>query len=235
MLGALEVSSRPVLVTHANARALANLERNKTDAIIKAVAQGGGVIGASIYGPMCWDQNPAKKPSIDDYVRHLEHIVNLVGYEHVGFGTDLATGANYRQLAFERSHWRRWEGINRFNRVFGEDIPSRYLADCNKHSDLPKVTAALARRGWNEQQIRGYLGENFRRVLDRIWMVDHARLDRTLPKARRPDRAFEDMGSYAIVDSAVPRDRRKCSMTARFLRPVDSAATALVGHPKVRR
>ena len=174
MLGALEVSSRPVLVTHANARALANLERNKTDAIIKAVAQGGGVIGASIYGPMCWDQNPAKKPSIDDYVRHLEHIVNLVGCEHVGFGTDLATGANYQQLAFERSHWRRWEGINRFNRVFGEDIPSRYLADCNKHSDLPKVTAALARRGWNEQQIRGYLGENFRRVLDRIWMVDHA-------------------------------------------------------------
>ena len=86
----------------------------------------------------------------------------------------LATGANYQQLAFERSHWRRWEGINRFNRVFGEDIPSRYLADCNKHSDLPKVTAALARRGWKEQQIRGYLGENLRRVLDRIWKVDHA-------------------------------------------------------------
>ena len=63
MLGALEVSSQPVLVTHANARALANLERNKTDAIIKAVAQGGGVIGASIYGPMCWDQIRRKNPA----------------------------------------------------------------------------------------------------------------------------------------------------------------------------
>jgi membrane dipeptidase len=169
MLGAIETSSQPVLITHANARALANLERNKTDDIIKAVAQKGGIIGASIYGPMCWDQNPARKPSIDDYIRHLEYIVEIAGIKHVAFGTDLATGANYRQMAFERSHWRRWEGINRFNRIFGEDIPSRYLADCNKHSDLPKVTEALVKRGWQEAQIRSYLGGNLRRVLDQIW------------------------------------------------------------------
>jgi len=174
MLGVIELSSQPVLVTHANARALANLERNKTDEIIKAVAQTGGVIGASIYGPMCWDQNPASKPSIDDYVRHLEYIINIAGFEHVAFGTDLATGTDYRQLAFERSHWRRWEGINRFNRVFGEDIPSRYLVDCNKHSQLPKVTEALVRRGWREAHIRAYLGENLRRVLDRIWRAGRA-------------------------------------------------------------
>jgi membrane dipeptidase len=169
MLGAIEASLQPVIVTHANARALANLERNKTDDIIKAVAQKGGVIGASIYGPMCWDRNPARKPTIDDYIRHLEHIVNIAGIEGVAFGTDLATGANYQHMAFERSHWRRWEGINRFNRVFGEEIPARYLADCNKHSDLPKVTEALVRRGWKEEQIRDYLGGNLKRVLGRIW------------------------------------------------------------------
>jgi membrane dipeptidase len=169
MIGAIEASSQPVIVTHANARALANLERNKTDDIIKAVAQKGGVIGASIYGPMCWDQNPARKPTIDDYIRHLEYIVNIAGIEGVAFGTDLATGANYQRMAFERSHWRRWEGINRFNRIFGEEIPARYLADCYKHSDLPKVTEALVRRGWKEEQIRGYLGGNLKRVLNRIW------------------------------------------------------------------
>lgn len=166
---AIEASSQPVLITHANARALAALERNKTDDVIKAVARKGGVIGCSIYGPMCWDQNPARKPTIDDYVRHLEYIVDIAGIEAVAFGTDLATGANYQQMAFERSHWRRWEGINRFNRVFGEQIPARYLADCNKHSDLPKVTEALVRRGWREAQVRAYLGGNLRRVLDGIW------------------------------------------------------------------
>ncbi|MBU2534195.1 MAG: membrane dipeptidase, partial [Alphaproteobacteria bacterium] len=91
------------------------------------------------------------------------------GIEHVGFGTDLATGANLARMAFERGHWRRWEGINRFNRVFGEDIPARYLADCNKHSDLVKVTEALVERGWQDDHIKAYLGGNFRRVLDTIW------------------------------------------------------------------
>jgi membrane dipeptidase len=169
MLDVIEVSSQPVLVTHANARALADLERNKTDDIIKAVAQKGGLVGASIYGPMCWNQDPARKPTIEDYVRHLEYIVNITGIEGVAFGTDLATGSNYQLMAFERSHWRRWDGINRFNRVFGEQVPARYLADCNKHSDLPKVTEALIRRGWTEAQVRAYLGGNLRRVLDRIW------------------------------------------------------------------
>ena len=169
MWGAIEHSTQPVLITHANARALANLERNKTDDIIKAVAEKGGVIGASIYGPMCWDQNPARKPSIDDYVRHVEYLVDVAGIEHVSFGTDLATGANLQRLAFERGHWRRWEGINRFNRVFGEEIPARYLADCSKHSDLPKVTAALIERGWSEADVAAYLGGNLRRVLGEIW------------------------------------------------------------------
>ena len=148
---------------------MAKLERNKTDDVIKAVAEKGGVIGASIYGPMCWDQDPKRKPTLEDFYRHLDYLVDVAGIEHVGFGTDLATGANYQKMAFERSHWRRWEGINRFNRTFGEAIPERYLADCNKHSDLPKITEALLARGWQEEHIRGYLGGNFRRVFETVW------------------------------------------------------------------
>ncbi|MGI9424637.1 MAG: dipeptidase, partial [Hyphomicrobiaceae bacterium] len=169
MRDTIEHSAQPVLITHANARGLADLERNKTDDILRMVAERGGVIGASIYGPMCWNQDPSRKPTLDDFYRHLDHLVDVAGIEHVGFGTDLATGANYPRMAFERGHWRRWEGINRFNRIFGEDIPSRYLADCNKHSDLPKITEALLARGWQEADIRGYLGGNFRRALDQIW------------------------------------------------------------------
>lgn len=169
MMNVIELSEHPVLITHANARALAKLERNKTDDVIKALVAKGGVIGASIYGPMCWDQDPNRKPTLDDFYRHLDYLVDVAGIEHVGFGTDLATGANYQKMAFERSHWRRWEGINRFNRTFGEAIPDRYLADCNKHSDLPKITEALLARGWSEEHVRGYLGGNFRRVFEQVW------------------------------------------------------------------
>ena len=49
------------------------------------------------------------------------------------------------------------------------DIPQRYLAGCNNHRDLPKVTAALATSGWKAEDIEAYLGGNFKRVLSEIW------------------------------------------------------------------
>ena len=168
-MDAIELSAAPVLATHANAKAVTDLARNKPDDLIRAVAAKGGLIGASIYGPMCWDGDERRKPTIDDYLRHLEHLVEVAGIEHVSFGTDLSTGRDLQRIAFERATPRRWEGIDRFNRIFGEDIPSRYLADCSAHRDLPRVTAALLARGWREEHVRLYLGENLRRVLGTIW------------------------------------------------------------------
>lgn len=168
-MDAIEASEKPCLVTHANAHALSPLARNKPDDLIRALVAKGGYIGASIYGPMNWDGDAGRKPSIDDYLRHVDYLTELAGTENVGFGTDLATGADLPKIAFERTPPRRWDGINKFNEIFGEAIPERYLADVRSHADLPKVTAALAARGWPEARIRGYLGENFRRVLGTIW------------------------------------------------------------------
>lgn len=168
-MDAIRVSTKPVLLTHANASAITDLERNKPDDLIRAVADSGGVIGASIYGPMCWNGDESRRPDISDYIRHLEHIVEVAGPEHVSFGTDLTSGRDLARIAFLRETPRRWEGINRFNRLFGEDIPSRYLNGCTSHADLWRVTEALVERGWSEEHIRGYLGENLRRVLAEIW------------------------------------------------------------------
>lgn len=163
------LSEQPVLVTHANPSAVTDLARNKPDDLIRALVAKGGVIGASIYGPMCWNGDETRKPAIADYVRNLEYLVEVAGIEHVSFGTDLSTGRDLRKIAFERATPRRWEGIDRFNRAFGEEIPARYLSDCAAHRDLPKVTAALLERGWREADIRAYLGGNLKRVLGEIW------------------------------------------------------------------
>lgn len=166
---AVEASTLPCFLTHANAQAMMPLPRNKSDDLIRAVAAGGGVIGASTYGPMCWTGDPEKKPTLDDYLRNLDYLVDLVGHEHVGFGTDLAAGANMPRMAFERETPRRWQVIEDYMDTFGRDIPARYIEGYGGHDMLPGITAALLDRGWSRPHVEGYLGGNFRRALDVVW------------------------------------------------------------------
>ncbi len=166
---AIEISSKPVLATHADARALVDLPRNKSDAMLKAIAGTGGVIGASVYGPMLWDGDTARRPTVDDFVRHLEHIVEVAGIEHVGFGTDLPAAKDLTKTAFEAANRRLWSGISSYGDAFGHDIPARYPLDANSHAKLPSITEALVARGWRVADIEAYLGGNFARVLGAIW------------------------------------------------------------------
>jgi membrane dipeptidase len=166
---AIALSRKPVLATHADAKALVDLPRNKSDAMIRAIAETGGVIGASVYGPMLWDGDTARRPTIDDFVRHLEHLVEVAGIAHVGFGTDLPAAKDLTKTAFEAANRRLWEGISRYGDAFGHDIPARYPLDANSHAKLPNITAALLARGWRASDIEAYLGGNYARVFGEIW------------------------------------------------------------------
>jgi membrane dipeptidase len=165
----LALSTQPVLATHVDARALTPLARNKDDDILRAVANSGGVIGVSVYGPMLWDGDRNRRPSIDDFIRHLDYITELVGIEHVGFGTDIPVSNDLRRTAQIAVNRRLWSGISDYGDCFGHDIPARYAAGANNHSKLPNITAALLERGWAEADIEAYLGANFARVLGEIW------------------------------------------------------------------
>ena len=166
-----ELSAVPVLVTHANAKAISDAPRNKSDAVIRAVAAPGGVIGASIYGPMCWDGDPARPPALEDFIRHLEHIAGLAGREHVAIGTDLPVVSDLAKVApiTEITLARSPAAIAKYAAAFGNDIRARYLSDCESHGDLVRVAAALVERGWSEAEIRGLLGTNLLRALRAIW------------------------------------------------------------------
>ena len=165
----LALSTQPVLATHVDARALTPLARNKDDDILRAVANSGGVIGVSGYGPMLWEGDRKRRPSIDDFIRHLDYITELVGIEHVGFGTDIPVSNDLRRTAQIAVNRRLWSGISDYGDCFGHDIPARYAAGANNHSKLPNITAALLERGWAEADIEAYLGANFARVLGEIW------------------------------------------------------------------
>ncbi|HEY8496697.1 MAG TPA: dipeptidase [Limnochordales bacterium] len=81
----LEISQHPIIASHSNARAVCDHRRNLYDAQIRALAERGGVMGMNFCPEFLRSDGPA---TLDDVVRHIDHIVNLVGPDHVGLGSD---------------------------------------------------------------------------------------------------------------------------------------------------
>ena len=168
---AARASTKPVLATHANARSVTPALRNKSDDAIQAIAESGGVIGISIYGPMCWDGDRRRHPSLDDFMRHLDHVVDLAGIDHVGIGTDLPAVADNATVshitAFTLETFP--AAIRAYAEAFSNRIEDRYLSDCRSHGDLGRITERLLKSGWAEDDITGLLGGNFLRAFRAIW------------------------------------------------------------------
>ncbi len=82
---ALKVSKKPIVCSHSSARSLCDHPRNLTDDQMKALAQKGGVAQVTMYNGFLRSDG---KATILDAVEHLNHMVNIMGIEHVGIGTD---------------------------------------------------------------------------------------------------------------------------------------------------
>jgi membrane dipeptidase len=76
----------PFIASHSNARAICDHPRNCTDDMIEAIADHGGVLGMN-YAP-AFIKKGGEDVTINDMVDHIDHIVELVGPDHVGLGSD---------------------------------------------------------------------------------------------------------------------------------------------------
>ena len=82
---ALDISTKPIVASHSSARALCNHPRNLYDEQLKALAQKGGVAQVTLYSGFLKEEGAA---TILDAIAHLNHMVDVMGIEHVGIGTD---------------------------------------------------------------------------------------------------------------------------------------------------
>ncbi len=94
---ALEVTSKPVIFSHGNARALWDHPRNLTDAQLKALAANRGVIGLS-YVLMFIDK---EKPSLERFLDHVDHVADVAGVDVIGLGGDFDGGGTLLASAVE--------------------------------------------------------------------------------------------------------------------------------------
>jgi membrane dipeptidase len=170
-LDAAKISSKPILLTHANAKSVFVRPRNKSDEVIKAVAATGGVIGLSTHGFMNWNSNPAEPPTLDGFVANVKHVHNLVGIDHIGIGTDHATVGDPTAadgiLTMSRDKFAGTAGD--FAKAFGNKLEDRYPKETPTPRQYQRILEALARHKFTSGEIDKIAGGNLLRAFRAIW------------------------------------------------------------------
>lgn len=170
-LDVTRASRVPVLLTHANAKAIHDRPRNKSDEVMKAVAATGGIVGLSIHGFMNWANDPSTPPSLAGFVEQVRYAVNLVGIDHVGFGTDFASVRDAAATAaiLDMSFTKFPGATADYVRAFGNTLEKRYPDEINHPRFMHRKTDALLRGGFTESEVEKIMGENMLRAFVDIW------------------------------------------------------------------
>ena len=164
---AIEVSEKPVIISHSNAKAVCDSFRNLKDDQIKAIAKNGGVVGLNGYPNFVAKKS---KPTLEDLLDHADYIVKLVGVEHLSVGIDyyegmagVADDEKSRALYKERVEAGVWNP-----RDYGPP-PWHYPEGIEMPDKLPNLTAGLLKRGYSEEDVKKILGLNLIRVFKEVW------------------------------------------------------------------
>jgi membrane dipeptidase len=168
-LEALERSEHPVIFSHANVRAISNNPRNHSDEELERLAKKGGVCGLTPWGPICWKKDKNEPPSLDDYLDHVEHIVRLLGDDHVGFGTDNTLDGAADEEGTKAQGRLYPEVVGEYDRRVGTKPKVRYARGFAGHHELANVVNAMTLRKYSEERIQKFLGANFLRVFKEVW------------------------------------------------------------------
>jgi membrane dipeptidase len=163
----IAASAKPVIFSHANAKALCDSPRNKPDALIRAIAEKGGVMGAVTWSPALMH---ARRPTIEDYLDQVLYIANLAGIDHVSFASDMAEG-----VYASAEEWDKKFGPNGLyptvTGVLGDwyTFDQRFPQGYESLAQTTRIWDGLVRRGLSEDAVEKIMGENLLRVYREVW------------------------------------------------------------------
>ena len=157
-------SEKPVFITHAGARAVWDIPRMKPDAVLKAVAAAGGVIGMSA-APHTTLSHGHPKHNLESVMDHFKYCVDLVGIEHVAFGPDTLYGDH---VALHRI----FAHLLSLSAMRGPKFdPVEYVDGLeNPTENFANITRWLVKHDYSDDEIRAVLGGNIYRALQGIWV-----------------------------------------------------------------
>jgi membrane dipeptidase len=144
----LEITTKPPIVSHTNARKYYDIERNISDEQIKMIGERRGVIGVNAVLV-----SPKKEEStLDRYIDHIEHIKNLIGIDGVAVGFD-----------FFEFIYRQWPESAR-KELAAKFTTPHFIPDLSNHSHARNLTRRLIERGFSDMEIEKILRGNWMRI-----------------------------------------------------------------------
>ena len=165
-IDAAKASKRPVICSHSNARALCNSLRNIPDEEIRAVAETGGTVGVTLWPPMLRHET---RPTIEDFFAQIDYMVNLIGIDHVAFGSDLSeqskTEAQWQSSFGPKGIYPEVTGVLGDWFIFTQ----RFTVGFESMAHTGRLIDGLAARGYSAADVDKIMGGNLLRVYQDIW------------------------------------------------------------------
>jgi membrane dipeptidase len=155
-----ELSTAPVFLSHSGSRALFTEMKLKTDDLLQAVADTGGVIG--IESSPGTTTLPDVAQTLDTVMAHMERCIDVMGIDHVAFGPDTLFGDHVGLSAVYA------DSLNSGDEP--ETVPITHVAGFENPSEFPNVIRWLVAHGYTDEQIAKLAGGNIMRALHDVWV-----------------------------------------------------------------
>ncbi len=164
---AIEASTRPTVISHANCRAVHNNARNIKDDQIKAIAATRGLVGTVGFPAFVAD---GTRPTIDQFIDHIAYIADLVGIDHTGLGIDYYPSMDQACTLEEAQTYYNYSITNgRWRDDAYPPPPHYYPAGIETPRTLYNLTARMLERDFSESDVKKVLGGNWMRVYRDVW------------------------------------------------------------------
>jgi membrane dipeptidase len=160
-LEAIALSTRPIVISHANPSFFHAAKRNKSDHVLRALGESGGLIGFSLY-PFHLKNGSRCTPG--DFTDMVARAVDLIGIDHVGIGSDLCQSQPYAVLEWMRNG--RWSKETDYGEGSAANAAwPEPVSWFGSNADFPNLTAALSHAGFADAEVAKIMGGNWMRIL----------------------------------------------------------------------
>jgi len=162
-LEAIEISERPIAITHANPSNWYDALRNKSDDVLKSLAQSGGMLGFSMYPHHLKEKSDCQ---LEDFCGMIARTADIMGVERIGFGSDLCQDQPDSVVEWMRNGtWTREKDFGEGSASFaGFPEQPNWFKD---NRDFKNILNCLRKTGFSEIEVERIAGLNWLEFFER--------------------------------------------------------------------